>query len=63
MKGVVKIRLEMTREQALEHGLLTCECTHPENNHFDFDERPCAHCDCKSYRERARVGKLLMVTK
>jgi hypothetical protein len=25
-----------------------CKCGHPPNNHFCFDKKPCAHCDCKA---------------
>lgn len=57
------LTIQLTREQALQANLLVCKCGHPWNNHFDFDDRPCAHCPphapCKSYRERARVGKIL----
>lgn len=69
MKGPrrAKIRFEMTREQALQRDLLACACGHRENNHFDlpgevvagWDRNPCAHCDCKEYRERPLVGRLL----
>lgn len=54
-----RVFIEMTRETALENGLLTCECGHPENNHFEWDANPCAHCECKAYRERARVGRIV----
>jgi len=56
-----RITLTMTRGRALELGLLTCSCGHPENNHFDFNGHPCAHCDCKSYSERGRRGTTLEV--
>lgn len=51
----------MTKEQAMALGLLTCTCGHPENNHFEGSNRPCAHCDCKKYTEVARksAGKLI----
>jgi hypothetical protein len=26
-----------------------CTCGHPDNNHFDFDSQPCAHCSCKAF--------------
>jgi len=55
----VTVTIQMTRKQALEQGLLTCDCGHPENNHFDWDLNPCAHCHCKSYEERPRVGKFV----
>lgn len=53
------IRLTMTRKRALELGLLTCSCGHPENNHFAFEFRGCAHCDCKAYREQGVTGVTL----
>jgi hypothetical protein len=54
-----KILFEMTRQQALEQGLLVCEnCGYPENNHFDHG--PCAHDNrCKQYKETAKVGKIV----
>ncbi len=62
MKKTYTIRL--TREEALQQGLLTCECGHPINNHFDFSAldrkyKPCAHCKCKDYKEVARIGELI----
>lgn len=55
-----KIRIEMTRKQAMEYGLLICECGWPKNNHFDFGKKVCAHTKaCKGYKEVARVGKLI----
>ncbi len=48
--------LKMTRERALSLGLLTCKCGHPDNNHFAWGSRPCAHCKCKSLRETAKSG-------
>lgn len=59
MKNDVVLR--MTRVQALQQGLLICECGHPENNHFDWDTNPCAHCYCKEYREIAKVGDLVEI--
>lgn len=46
----------MTRQRALELGLLVCSCGHPENNHFDFELQPCAHCKCNEYKEQGRIG-------
>lgn len=55
------LTLKMTRKRALELGLLTCKCGHPENNHFDFvSGRPCAHCDCVELRERPKAGMKLI---
>lgn len=46
------MKFEMTRERALELGLLICTCGHPENNHFDHGEHGCARCDkCQGYQE------------
>lgn len=57
----VYITIRMTREEALKRGLLTCKnCGLPENNHFDWGMRPCAHDDkCKAYTEVARYGVLV----
>lgn len=56
------VTLTMTRERALELGLLVCACGHPENNHFIYEKgRPCAHCDCKALRERGIKGVKLKV--
>jgi hypothetical protein len=57
-KGIL-VTFQMTRQQALEMGLLSCTCGHPINNHFDHDAHPCAQCQCLGYNEKARVGKLL----
>jgi hypothetical protein len=54
-----KIKIEMTRADALRLGLLTCRCGHPDNNHFDWKDRSCAHCNCERYDERPRVGKFV----
>jgi hypothetical protein len=45
-------------KEAAAHGLLTCYCGHPENNHFSHDDRAkaCAHCKCTNYRIKAKVG-------
>ena len=57
------IIIEMTRKDALELGLLACECGHPINNHFTNVSPesfwPCAHCKCTAYREIARRGRLV----
>lgn len=49
----------MTREEALQQGLLICTCGHPPNNHFSFNKHSCAHCDCKQYTEISRVGEII----
>jgi hypothetical protein len=48
----------LNMKEAAAHGLLTCHCGHPENNHFTWDERAasCAHCKCANYREKTRKG-------
>lgn len=60
------VTLRMTREEALILGLLTCTCGHPVNNHFlpsvRGGVRPCAHCACSCYHEKARVGELQYLT-
>jgi hypothetical protein len=43
------IKLEVTQFQAEKLGIVRCRCGHPPNNHFDWDEKPCAHCECKCY--------------
>lgn len=55
------VTIQMSREEALKFGLLTCgNCFWPENNHWDYGARLCAHTDdCKGYKEVARVGKLV----
>jgi hypothetical protein len=58
MKLTDTITLKMTRKDAIELGLLTCECGHPENNHFDMKKKPCAHCKCNEYSERSVRGTL-----
>lgn len=64
------VTLTMTRERALELGLLVCKCGHPENNHFgtgrlageaDFGGRSCARCTkCKAYSECGVNGTKLV---
>ena len=51
----MKIVVTLSPYQAEALGILKCKCGHPPNNHFDFDERPCAHCDCKGYE-----GKIVL---
>jgi hypothetical protein len=56
------ITIEMTRQQALEQGLLVCTCGHPVNNHwlnYPAKNNSCARCSCKQYNEIASVGKLI----
>lgn len=53
------LRFEMTRAEALERGLLICECGHPENNHFPHNNA-CTHCKCQKYEEKARGGMTLI---
>ena len=48
--------LRMTRQRALELGLLVCTCGHPENNHFRHGGMSCAHCDCTGLKEVGRKG-------
>lgn len=45
--------LVVTRDRALQLGLLTCaHCGYPENNHFDWSPYPCAHdTECPGYKE------------
>lgn len=31
---------------------MICKCGHPKTNHFSFNKRPCAHCDCKVFDQR-----------
>jgi hypothetical protein len=44
----------LSYEEALAAGLVHCECGHPPNNHFDFDDKPCAHCSCKCFKQKIR---------
>ena len=53
------IFFKISRADALAMGLLTCECEHPPNNHFEWDNKSCAFCGCKNYREKSRVGKIV----
>lgn len=52
------MNFSMSRQRALELGLITCECGHPSNNHFDY-KGLCARCgssNCPKYRERGIHG-------
>ena len=61
MGNSMKITIEMTRLQALQHGLLTCKhCGYPDHNHFSFGKKKCAHeKNCPGYEDAASVGKLV----
>jgi len=50
---------KVSHENALKGDLIICECGHRPNNHFEWDERSCAHCPCKKLRLRARWGSLI----
>ena len=52
------VTIHFTRKQALILGLLTCNCGHPENNHFNHNDS-CARCDCKKYREVPVAGEFV----
>jgi len=51
--------IKLTRNEALKFDLLVCKCGHRVNNHFEFRTKPCAHCKCKEYSEKPRVGKII----
>lgn len=59
------VTIKMTRQEALEMGLLVCECGWPENNHWEghhggHNNRTCPHNPlCTGFKERARRGKLI----
>lgn len=44
-----EILVRLTKAQLKPDRMMGCECGHNENNHFDYSECPCAHCNCKSY--------------
>lgn len=50
------MNFSMSRQRAIELGLLICDCGHRSNNHFQHGKRPCAHCICKVYCERGITG-------
>jgi len=54
-----KIVIQLTRKQAVQWGVIHCECGHPPNNHFTHGDRSCAHCECAELRERVSVGQLV----
>lgn len=52
-----KLVVALTRQEALELGIVRCGCGHPPNNHFpDLPGKPCAHCACKRYQETFSRG-------
>jgi|APFre7841882654_1041346.scaffolds.fasta_scaffold31242_6 hypothetical protein len=57
----MNITIRLTRKEARELGLLVCgNCGYPENNHFSWGKKPCAHDPkCKEYKEVARRGKIV----
>ena len=57
------MKIQLTRDEALMYGLLTCKhCGLPPNNHFG-NGKPggsCAHRkDCPGYEEISRVGRIV----
>lgn len=61
-----KYVVQLTMKDALELGIVHCDCGHPPNNHFDFYEgpgkenkRPCAHCGCKQLHAHFSRGKAI----
>lgn len=58
MGKTITIRLD--RKDALELGLLVCICGWPENNHYSFERRKCAHnSNCQGFKEVAKRGKMI----
>jgi hypothetical protein len=54
------VTIRFTKAKAYSLGLLICECGWPKNNHFDFDERVCAHnSECTGYKEVSRDGEIV----
>lgn len=60
---MAKYVVKLTLAQAEALGIVVCEsCGHPRNNHFDFDNKPCAHCGksvCKGYKARFTMGEAI----
>ena len=54
---------KFTRREALELDLLICKCGHRPNNHFNWNKKSCAHCECKEYMELPAVGKIVKKVK
>lgn len=56
----VKPFLVLSMGDAKRLGLLVCvHCWYPENNHFDFAPRKCAHdSTCPGYQETSKVGTI-----
>jgi hypothetical protein len=54
--------LQLSRKRALQLDLLWCKCGHRPNNHHTFHKKPCAHCNCKKYREKAVWGASIVKT-
>ena len=52
--------IKLSQKQAEALGLVTCECGHPNNNHFGNKKGPCAHCKCKKYHQVLRHGLKLI---
>lgn len=51
--------IAFTKKELQQLGLITCKCGHPDNNHFEWGTRPCAHCKCSKYRQVVRFGRLV----
>jgi hypothetical protein len=51
--GLITIRITQAEAEAMD--LVRCECGHRHNNHFDWDNQPCAHCACMKYTQQILV--------
>jgi hypothetical protein len=54
-----KIKIKISIEDLKRYGLETCECGHPENNHFSYPTKVCARCSCKKYKFKLRAGVVI----
>lgn len=55
------VTIKFTKEEVDQMGLLTCKsCGYPENNHWEFAPRTCAHTrECTGWKPEARYGKIV----
>jgi hypothetical protein len=56
-----KYVVALTLKEATSYGIVVCTCGHPRNNHFDHDDKPCAHCKCRTYKQTFRAGQAIKV--
>lgn len=56
--------VKLAMRDALELGIVHCECGHPPNNHFiGQGKAKCARCKCQELRPKFSRGKAMTTVK